>query len=308
MGDQAYPPPSQTRPGYARVANPIHSRYSSADLYAVQHPAPASHNPDFDDHRRDGDDPDSDSDRDSQNGFGTYSDFNALQRPSRESRTLSQAPTLSSLTTAHRPTYEHANSSRYGLKEQSSTLGGGAGETVALPKISRDWDRGEGLNEKNFKRFNKSREKRRRARLVAQEYVDHAAQRWKLVVPVVVAFLVALVLVLYFCIPRVPAVTFRDAKVPSTVFTSTDENPFITSTDPVSYYFNANLILGRESPPPSLSFFLRTLKPPSSGKSRREGQLRTRALLVVRDHGQAERDGRRDRSHRVGRRRDQSAG
>jgi len=54
-----------------------------------------------------------------------------------------------------------------------------------------------------------------------------------------------LILILYFCIPRTPTITFRHQKVPSTVFTSTDETPFITSTDPVSYSFRGNLIFAR---------------------------------------------------------------
>ncbi|GAA6061206.1 hypothetical protein JCM10212_001527 [Sporobolomyces blumeae] len=204
---------------------------------------------------------DSDSDDDGGAGFGTYRDFQSVQNPARPraSQRLSTAPTLSSL-----PNYgNHGNGSTYALREHRSStakfdsmshLGGVAGaggagkqsamyeETVALPKISRDWEPGEGLDEKNDRKYARSRRKRREAKGVMMEYVDWAKRRWRWLLPAFIAFLVALVLALYFCIPRTPTVTFFSSKVPKKVFTSTDENPFITSTEPVGYSFAANLI------------------------------------------------------------------
>lgn len=287
----APPVRSQTgSPLYAPVAQPTpphlaHSRYSSADLYAVQQHEPTSQGrgartstarpserryrddpgQDWASNSEDEDSNSSEDDSDSGEGrrgggFGTYSDFNSLQRPggggARSSRRISQAPTLATLPrtlSGLGGSSAALAGSTYQLKEHTSTLASttkletGAYETVAVPKISRDWDRGEGLDEKNYKRFEKSRKKRKEMKGIAGEYVEKIGKKWKLVLPLFIAFLVALILVLYFCIPRVPTVTFRDVKVPAKVFTSTDENPYITSTDPVSYYFNANLILGLDA-------------------------------------------------------------
>ncbi|GAA5897113.1 uncharacterized protein JCM6883_006585 [Sporobolomyces salmoneus] len=283
-------PPARSNsssPLYAPVAQPTpphlaHSRYSSADLYAIPHQA-AQHSTsspppsglgaqgrERGSWRDEADDSDSDDSSDSDghggggNGFGTYRDFNDV-RPGvggggagRNSRRISQAPTLSTLA----PRLGGAGGSSYHLKEQTSTLAGdgssttkletaalqnGAYETVAVPKISRDWDRGEGLDEKNYRRFEKSRRKRKEMKGVVGEYAEKLRRKWKIALPLFIAFIVALILILYFCIPRAPSLTFRDSKVPATVFTSTDENPFITSTDPVSYYFNGNIIMGLDA-------------------------------------------------------------
>ncbi|GAA5988258.1 hypothetical protein JCM5350_007630 [Sporobolomyces pararoseus] len=297
MSDQRYsstgyppsaPPPAPNRsntssPLYAPVLpHPgpppqlAHARYSSADLYAIQQPpttdqargggggeVPLIQRSSYRDEDSSGSDSDSDDHGGRGGGFGTYSDFNSLQRPgARNSRRISQAPTLATLP---RTTSGFGGGSQYNLKEQTSTItsttkldnfdkssgvggiGGGAYETVAIPKISRDWDRGEGLDEKNFRKFEKSRRKRQEWKGIFGEYVEKLVKRWKIVLPIFIGFLVALILVLYFCIPRVPSVTFRDSKVPTQLFTSTDPNPFITSTDPVSYYFNANLVLGLDA-------------------------------------------------------------
>ncbi|GAA6014273.1 hypothetical protein JCM11491_005023 [Sporobolomyces phaffii] len=277
-------PPTAAAASYAPVPRPTpphlaHARYSSADLYAAGPPPDAD--ADADDTgaphsrprprpRADGNadwNSDSDSDGSSDDddggrgGFGTYRDFNVVGGGgTRGSRRISHhAPTLS--------TPRAGGASTYALKDHPSSTfgtsttkldapvggagtagrGGGAYETVALPKISRDWDRGEGLDEKNYHRYEKSRRKRKAVTGVLGEYTDKVKHKWKLVVPLFIAFIVALILVLYFCIPRTPTLTFRDSKVPATVFTSTDETPFITSTDPVSYYFNANLILGLDA-------------------------------------------------------------
>ncbi|GAA5940736.1 uncharacterized protein JCM15063_006347 [Sporobolomyces koalae] len=243
-----------------------HSRYSSADLYAIQQPVspttpppgasagatgaaqqllPASNTPSA---RRNNawndetDDSASDSDRDDEGeGFGTYRDFNTLQRNSRRS----QVPTLPAASVGARgSTYQLDEHSSLSVSKLEPGGGGGAYETVALPKISRDWDRGEGLDEKNNKRFEKSRKKRKEMNGIFAEYYHHAKRKWKIVVPVLIAFFVALILILYFCIPRTPSITFRHSKVPATVLTSSDEAPYITSVNPVSYYFNADLVLG----------------------------------------------------------------
>ena len=160
---------------------------------------------------RDEDSSGSDSDSDDHGGrgggFGTYSDFNSLQRPgARNSRRISQAPTLATLP---RTTSGFGGGSQYNLKEQTSTItsttkldnfdkssgvggiGGGAYETVAIPKISRDWDRGEGLDEKNFRKFEKSRRKRQEWKGIFGEYVEKLVKRWKIVLPIFIGFLVA---------------------------------------------------------------------------------------------------------------------
>lgn len=290
-------PPDRTSshsPLYAPLAHPTpphlaHSRYSSADLYALQPESsggePQSQTastgllPQQNSPFRDRDEDDSDSSDDGEGGggggFGTYRDFNQENRNHRQSRNMpplnSRMSTSGTMSTLQNPS--GGGGSTYQLKEHMSSTakfeGGGAYETVAMPKISGDWSRGEGLNEKNDKKFAKSRKKRREMKGFVGRVYENSKRKWKIVLPATLLFLLGcalfhstlsmvenftdrvtanvdrLILILYFCIPRTPTITFRHQKVPSTVFTSTDENPFITSTDPVSYSFRGNLIFAR---------------------------------------------------------------
>lgn len=222
---------NSSSPLYAPVSQPTpphlaHSRYSSADLYAIDHP-PQQHQQSQSQvplrggggDRRYRDEEDSDSDSSDEEGggggrgggFGTYSDFNSLQRPGggRDSRRISQAPTLSTLPLPRSTSGFGAGGSSYQLKEQTSTINSttkldaplqnGAYETVAVPKISRDWDRGENLDEKNYKRFEKSRRKRKEMKGIVGEYWDKwVVKRWKIVLPIFIGFLVASVLLTLF--------------------------------------------------------------------------------------------------------------
>lgn len=87
---------------------------------------------------------------------------------------------------------EHASTITSTTKLETMTPGGGgAYETVAVPKISGDWGRGEGLNEKNYKKYEKSRNKRRQCTGFLGKTWDKAVKKWKIVVPVLIAFIIA---------------------------------------------------------------------------------------------------------------------
>ncbi|GAA5897146.1 hypothetical protein JCM5296_002239 [Sporobolomyces johnsonii] len=219
-----------------------HSRYSSADFYALQTPptgTPAAsasasassallHPPRHDQ--------DSDSDDDDGAGFGTYKDFGAVSRqsmattPKRGSARISQAPTLAS------------NPSGTSIFHTLDKLKLDTVETVNPPRLAKqDWRAGEGLREKDIHKAEKAIRKREEMREIAGEYVDKFRSRWKTLTPLILLSAVTLILVLYFCVPRVPTITFINPKVPHPAFNSTDLAPFISGADPVSFSFDATL-------------------------------------------------------------------
>ena len=213
------PPPDRTpsaqssnsrSPLYAPLAHPTpphlaHSRYSSADLYALQPDTgggsegqpqtastnllPQQNNSPYRDHHEE-EDSDS-SDEEEGGGFGTYRDFSQVEK-NRQSRLppplnprMSTSGTMSTL-------QNPGGGSTYQLKEQISSTAkfeGGAYETVAMPKISGDWSRGEGLNEKNDRKFAKSRRKRQEMKGFVGGTWEKAKRKWKIVVPAVLLFL-----------------------------------------------------------------------------------------------------------------------
>ncbi|GAA5935098.1 hypothetical protein JCM1841_000329 [Sporobolomyces salmonicolor] len=222
-----------------------HSRYSSADFYALQTPpgeTPAAsaspsassgllHHPHLPRH-----DLDSDSDDDDGAGFGTYKDFGAVSRqsmataPKSGSARISQAPTLVS-----NPTGTSIFHTLDKLKLDTV-------ETVNPPLLAKqDWRAGEGLREKDIHKAEKAIRKREEMREIAGEYVDKFRSRWKTLVPLILLSTVTLIVVLYFCIPRVPTITFINPKVPHPAFNSTDLAPFISGADPISFSFDATL-------------------------------------------------------------------
>ncbi|GJN92311.1 hypothetical protein Rhopal_005341-T1 [Rhodotorula paludigena] len=210
-------PPRTSSPAAASLP---HARYSSADLYALEQPVHAAHRSEsgllaHPEERRFAQDSDDDDEDDE--GAGNPSGMSTLSR-----------------------------FDPVGSKDALNSTAKFGGETVEAPILSKsDWAAGEAQREKDEHVRGKKRRKREawagEARHVQGRAVGFVRRNWKWLLPVAIAFAVAVILLCYFLIPRTPTINFTSRKVPKPALTSSDDNPYISAADPTSFNFRGSI-------------------------------------------------------------------
>ncbi|KAL7337349.1 hypothetical protein BJY59DRAFT_493687 [Rhodotorula toruloides] len=248
--------PSSSHPAFLRDQQ-SHARYSSADLYALDHGTGRAEEGMLMREEERGGTHSSDEEEDGA-GFASYGDFEAAgkrkssvhlggQRQSFRPGMVSHPSGFSTRSTFD-STYPKPPASASTSKFPTTP----ASELVDAPILSRaDWTPGEAMREKDARDAEKKREKRERVvgdvKAAGRGVGGWVRRNWKWLVPLVVFLGVAAILLCYFLIPRTPTITFNSPKIPDPALTSDDPSPYVSSADPTGFSFGANLTLAIDS-------------------------------------------------------------
>ncbi|BGP26661.1 hypothetical protein Rt10032_c11g4398 [Rhodotorula toruloides] len=252
------PPQSPSHPAFLREQQ-AHARYSSADLYALDQEAyergrGEEHVLMREEERGRASDGDEDDDG---AGFASYGDFGAAAKR-RSSVQLVQTQSFKPAMVSHPsgfstrsnldPAYSKPAASASTTKFPTTP----ASELVDAPILSpADWMPGEAMREKEERNAEKKRVKRDRVvgdvKAAGRGAGGWVRRNWKWLVPLFVFLAVAAILLCYFLVPRTPTITFNSSKIPDLALTSNDPSPYVSSEDPTSFSFGANLTLAIDS-------------------------------------------------------------